>query len=142
MNRGTTLLEILLALAVTGLLAAIALPPVGDLHDRLLVDHAAGAITAAHTRARLMATIEGRVALLTISSDSLRIDVLSGPDTLRRWAVPGPRTDGVRLTGGGRNILFAPSGVTFGVANATYTLSRGSRVKQVVVSRYGRVRVQ
>lgn len=142
MNRGATLLEIILALVVMGLLGSIVLPSARDLHDRLLVDDAARAIVSAHARARLTATIESQPALLTVDADSLRIDLLSGADTLVRWTTLGPRNAGVTLTGGGRRILFAPSGISFGFANATYTLTRGARVKQVVVSRYGRVRVQ
>jgi Tfp pilus assembly protein FimT len=142
MNRGATLLEIILALLVMGLLGTIVLPSARDLHDRLLVDGAARSIASAHARARLTATIESQPALLTIDADSIRINLLSGADTLARWAIPGPAVEGVALSGGGRRVLFAPSGLSFGFANATYTLTRGARVKQVVVSRYGRVRVE
>lgn len=142
MNRGATLVELVLALVVMGLLGTIMLPSAGDLHDRILVEDAARAIAAAHARARLAATTESQPALLIIDADSLRIDLLSGPDTVPRWAIAGPRATGVTLTGGGRRVLFAPMGITFGFANATYTLVRGARSRQVVVSRYGRVRVQ
>jgi Tfp pilus assembly protein FimT len=142
MSRGATLLEIILALVVMGLLGTIVLPSARDLHDRLLVDEAARTIAVAHVRARLAATTESQPAVLTIDADSLRIALLWGADTLVRWTAPGPQTGGVTLTGGGRRVLFAPSGISFGLANATYTLTRGARVKQVVVSRYGRVRVQ
>ena len=37
---------------------------------------------------------------------------------------------------------FAPSGVAVGASNATYTLRRGGALRQVIVSRYGRVRMQ
>jgi prepilin-type N-terminal cleavage/methylation domain-containing protein len=142
MSRGVTLLELLLALAIAGVVFLIALPSAGDLRNRFLVDKAVYDIAAAHTRARLTAVVEGRVALLTIRSDSLRLDVIDGVDTLLRWSGPGPGQTGVTLTGGSRTIPFAPIGVAFGLANATYGLSRGNRSRQVVVSRYGRVRVQ
>ncbi len=142
MPRGLTLVEMLLALVIAGLVCLIALPSAGDLRNRFLVDQAAYEITAAHSRARLTAVVEGRVALLTIRSDSLRLDVIDGVDTLFRWSAAGPANAGVTLGGGTRTIPFAPIGVAFGLANATYSLSRGSRSKQVVVSRYGRVRVQ
>jgi prepilin-type N-terminal cleavage/methylation domain-containing protein len=142
MPRGFTLVEILLAVVIAGLASLIALPSAGDLRNRFLVSQAAYEITAAHTRARLTAVVEGRVALLTVRSDSLRLDVIDGVDTLFRWSTAGPAQAGVTLGGGARSIPFAPIGVAFGLANATYNLSRGSRTKQVVVSRYGRVRIQ
>ncbi|HEU5155028.1 MAG TPA: prepilin-type N-terminal cleavage/methylation domain-containing protein [Gemmatimonadales bacterium] len=142
MPRGLTLVEMLLALVIAGLVCLIALPAAGDLRNRFLVDQAAYEITAAHTKARLTAVVEGRVALLTIRSDSLRLDVIDGVDTLFRWSAAGPAQAGVTLAGGSRTIPFAPIGVAFSLANGSYSLSRGSRTKQVVVSRYGRVRVQ
>ena len=142
MPRGFTLVEMLIALVIAGLVSLIALPSAGDLRNRFLVDQAAYEINSAHTRARLTAVVEGRVALLTIRSDSLRLDVIDGVDTLFRWSAAGPAQAGVTLGGGSRIITFAPIGVAFGLANSSYSLSRGNRTKQVVVSRYGRVRIQ
>lgn len=142
MRRGTTLIELLLALAVLSLLLAIALPNLSDTRDRLLAREWAAELVAAHTRARFLALAEQRVMLLTISTDSLLVRAVgSAGDTTERWRSDGPAVSGVTLAGGPRTIAFAPSGVAFGLANATYTLTRGSAVKQVVVSRYGRVRV-
>jgi prepilin-type N-terminal cleavage/methylation domain-containing protein len=142
MQRGFTLIELVLALAIAGIVFLIALPSVGDQRDRLVVEQAAYDIAAAHTRARLTAVVEGRLALLTVRSDSLRLDVVDGTDTLPRWAGPGPGQSGVLLSGGSRTVPFAPIGVSVGLANATYSLTRGARARQVVVSRYGRVRIQ
>ncbi len=63
MSRGVTLLELLLALTIAGVVFLIALPSAGDLRNRFLVDKAVYDIAAAHTRARLTAVVEGRVAL-------------------------------------------------------------------------------
>jgi len=142
MPRGFTLVELLLVLAIAGVVLLIALPSVADTRDRLLVEQAAYDIAAAHTRARLTAVVEGHLALLTVRDDSLRLDVVDGVDTLPRWAAAGPSQTGVALSGGPRIVPFAPIGVSIGLANATYALSRGARSRQVVVSRYGRVRIQ
>jgi hypothetical protein len=37
-------------------------------------------------------------------------------------------------------MMFSPVGVTFGLSNASFRLSRGGIVSTVVVSRLGRVR--
>jgi prepilin-type N-terminal cleavage/methylation domain-containing protein len=142
MARGFTLLELLVALAVAGLVALIALAPIGALHDRLAVDRATEAIASAHTRARLLATAERRIAVLTVAADSLVVRVVeSETDTVLRWRGQGPAADGVTAAGVPRRVFFGPSGVTLGLANGSYVLTRGGARRQIIVSRYGRLRV-
>lgn len=143
MRNGITLLEMLIVLVMAGILATIALPGIMGLHDRLAVDAAARAVVSAHTRARIAALAEHREMILTLTPDSLRLSAVESPiDTFERWRGDGPSDLDVVVTGMPRQISFAPSGVTTGFANATYTLVRGSARKQVIVSRYGRVRIQ
>ena len=47
----------------------------------------------------------------------------------------------VALTGPTRALTFSPVGVTMGLSNASYHLSRGAATRSVIVSRLGRVRV-
>jgi type IV fimbrial biogenesis protein FimT len=143
MRRGTTLPELLTVLALLGVLLALGLPASGALLDRLRVEQATSAIAAAHARARMVALAEQRVILLTLAADSLVLRAVeSATDTVERWRGDGPARFGVEAAGLPRQLGFAPSGVAFGVANGSYTLSRGGARKQVIVSRYGRVRVQ
>jgi len=142
MSRGTTLPELLLALIVLGLLTLLAVPAAGRLRDRLAVEAAAQALAGAHARARLVAVTERRNVLLTLAADSLIVHAIESPaDTIERWRSAGPAADGVQTTGLPRRISYAPSGVSMGFANGTYTITRGSARRQVIVSRYGRVRV-
>lgn len=132
-----------MALALLGLLLALSAPGGAALLDRFRVQEAASALIGAHARAQLIAVAEQRVILLTLSPDSLVLRAVESPaDTVERWRAAGPAVLGVQLAGTPRTVGFAPSGVAFGVANGSYTLVRGSARKQVVVSRYGRVRVQ
>jgi prepilin-type N-terminal cleavage/methylation domain-containing protein len=143
MRRGTSLLELLAVLAVLGVLSLIGLPPLRAAADRLAVDGAARAIVAAHTRARLLAVTEHRVMLLSLSSEQLVLRARrSAVDTVERWHHTGPGADGVGADGLPHQVLVAPSGITFGLANHTYTLTRGAARRQVVVSRYGRVQLR
>jgi prepilin-type N-terminal cleavage/methylation domain-containing protein len=143
MRNGVTLLELLLVIVLAGILATIALPGIAGLHDRLAVDAAVQAVVGAHTRARIAALTEQRVMVLTLTTDSLLLRAVESPiDTIERWRGDGPADHDVSVAGMPRQISFAPSGVTMGFANATYSLTRGSVQKQVIVSRYGRVRVQ
>jgi len=142
MTRGSTLLELLIVLAVAGMVALMALAPIGALHDRLAVDQVAEAIVSAHTRARLVATAERRIAVLTVAADSIVVRVVeSAGDTVIRWRGTGPAAEGVTAAGVPRRVFFGPSGITIGVANGSYVLIRGGARRQVIVSRYGRVRV-
>jgi type IV fimbrial biogenesis protein FimT len=143
MPRGFTLVELLLTMTLAGVLLAIAVPGLGALRDRLTVDAAASAITAAHARARVVARTERRIAVLALTPDSIVLRVVVAPgDTLERWRGPGPGIGGVSTAGMPRIVLFAPSGVSMGLANGTYSVARGGFRKQVIVSRYGRIRVQ
>ncbi len=141
MRRGTTLLELLLVIVLTAILALIALPALAALRDGLAVNEAAALVSGAHARARLLAVVEQRVTVLTLTPDSLTVRVVeSSGDTSARWRARGPAALRVTSAGLPREITFAPSGVAFGFANGTYEFTRGSAARRVIVSRYGRVR--
>jgi prepilin-type N-terminal cleavage/methylation domain-containing protein len=141
MSRGTTLLELLLVLAIVAVLTALAAPAAGTLRDRLLVQEAADLVAGAHARARLLALVERRVMVLTLTADSLVLRAVESPiDTTERWRAAGPAAARVDVTGFPRAVAFSPAGVAFGFANGTYGFSRGRASRQVIVSRYGRVR--
>jgi prepilin-type N-terminal cleavage/methylation domain-containing protein len=143
MQRGVTLVELLIVITLAGTLLLFAVPSLGALRDRVAVETAASGIVAAHARARIIARAERRLTILALTLDSVVVRVVEGPvDTLERWRGAGPRAYGVETAGFPRSILFAPSGVTMGVANASYVVARGTARKEVVVSRYGRVRMQ
>jgi prepilin-type N-terminal cleavage/methylation domain-containing protein len=141
MKNGLSLIELLVALAIVGLLTGAAAPVVRGLRDRYLVAGAAFEIAGAHNRARIRSVLESRVAELEVRADSLLIRVVTPAGTSVVWAAPGPLAAGVNFSSPSRRLSFAPTGVTLGFANATFVLSRGGVQRQVVVSRLGRVRV-
>jgi type II secretory pathway pseudopilin PulG len=142
MRRGGTLVELLVAILLLTMLVGVGLPAIGGLRDRLAVDAVTQDVTAALARARLLAVAEQRVAVLTLAQDSLVVRIVESPaDTVVRWRGPGPATERVAATGMPRSLWFSPSGVTGGVANGSYVLMRGGARRQIIVSRYGRVRV-
>ena len=139
MRRGFSLIELMLVLALLGLLLGIALPPLAGALDRIEVAAAASQIAAAHTRARMMAISGGRVLILTVDSASLSIRVRGSPTNL--WSDRGPALSRVSLIGPARSFTFSPEGFSLGLSNASLRLSRGSATRTVVVSRLGRVRI-
>jgi prepilin-type N-terminal cleavage/methylation domain-containing protein len=139
MRRGATLLELVLVLVIIGTLSAIAEPRLRGITDSLAVHQAALQIVSAHRRARISAILQSRVVELTISAAALSIRPRgAAADT---WRAPGPATEKVTLAGPSRVITFSPVGISIGVSNATFRLSRGAASRTVVVSRLGRVRI-
>jgi prepilin-type N-terminal cleavage/methylation domain-containing protein len=139
MRRGVTLIELLLVLTVTGLLFGIALPRFASLADGLAVMQAAQHLVGAQRRARMTAILESREIVLTIAPDSLVIRV--GHGGLESWRASGPAAEGVALAGGVKRIVYSPVGITTGLSNASFPLTRGNARRTVVVSRLGRARI-
>ncbi|MEO8200694.1 MAG: GspH/FimT family pseudopilin [Gemmatimonadota bacterium] len=141
MQKGVTLLELIFALAITGILVVLVMPAVAGLRDRYLVGTAAQAIASAHNRARIQAVLQSRVVDLEVRPDSLLIRATSGATAIPLWSEIGPAQNGITLGSPTRILTFAPTGITLGFANATFVLTRGSARRQVIVSRLGRVRI-
>jgi prepilin-type N-terminal cleavage/methylation domain-containing protein len=139
MRDGFTLPELMLVVAVAGILLGIAVPRISGALDRIEVAAAANQIAAAHGRARLLAITRSQVVVLTVDSLALTIRPRGLPTPL--WSAPGPDHSRVSLAGGTRTFTFSPEGFTLGFSNATLRLGRGSATRAVVVSRLGRVRI-
>ena len=142
MRRGLSLLELLVVLALAGILAGFALPAARRFGDAIAADHAAQAIVAAHRVARFTAIMRSRRTLLDVRADSLTVRAIQGADTVSLWVRPGPGAQRVALTGPSRPLAFAPTGLPMGVSNATFQLSRGEVVRRIVISRLGRIRIE
>jgi prepilin-type N-terminal cleavage/methylation domain-containing protein len=140
MRRAFSLVECCTVLAVMGILLAIVAPAARAPLDRLRTEAAVRRLTMALSVARRAATMHGAVATLTV--DSLGLRVVVAPDSQPVWQGPGPSVDGVTLTNVPGQHRFAPGGLGLGLANATYELSRGQARVRVIVSRYGRLRVE
>ncbi len=141
MRRGATLIELLLALAIIALLSALAVPHAVGMLQSIATDGAARRLMAAHRVARFAAITRGQPTLLAVSADSLVVRTVTGTDTLTVWRAEGPAVDGVALTGPTYPLKFSPIGLSLGVGNATYQLTRGTANRQVIISRLGRIRL-
>ena len=139
MRRGYTIPELILVLAILGLLTGIAVPRFARLADSLAVQRAALELVSAHNRARMSAVLRGRPLELTIRADLLAIRFPGAPENV--WQALGPAAQGVAMTGPTHPVTFSPVGITVGLSNGSYRLSRGAATRTVIVSRLGRVRV-
>jgi type II secretion system protein H len=140
MRKAFTLLELMLVLAVVGILTGLALPHLSQAMDRIEVEGAANRLIAAHQRARIMAVTRGQVVLLSIDSTRMTISSQGKPDSL--WTEVGPAAAGVELAGPARRFIFSPEGLTLGLSNATLQLSRGNTTRTLIISRLGRIRIE
>jgi prepilin-type N-terminal cleavage/methylation domain-containing protein len=139
MRQGFSLVELMLVLAVVGLLFGIALPQLSNVIDRIEVGAAANHLAAAHQRARMMAISRSQVLVLSV--DSARLAIYPRGQITVLWSEEGPAVTSVALAGPARQFIFSPEGLTLGLSNATLRLTRGSASRAVVVSRLGRIRI-
>jgi Tfp pilus assembly protein FimT len=140
---GHALIEVVVVAALTALVAAVGIPSVRYAFDRRLVESAAQQIVTAHREARLTAYTTRQLVLLRLAADSIELRLTDrGPDTTLLWQRPGPGLFDVTVVGNPRVIRFVPAGYSIGGSNTSYTISRGSATRRVVISRLGRVRVE
>ena len=139
MRRAFTFPELVLVLAVAGILTGIAVPVLARVWDRLQVETAVTQLVSAHQRARMMAVAKGQV--LSLAVDSAILTITSRSSSAALWSQPGPASSGVSLPGPTRRFTFSPEGFTLGLSNASLSLVRGSITRTVVFSRLGRVRI-
>jgi prepilin-type N-terminal cleavage/methylation domain-containing protein len=139
MRRGATLIELVLVLVILGTLTAIAEPRIRSISDSLAVNRAAIDITTAHRRARITAILQSRIIELSVGATALSIRPRGASTDI--WSIEGPAGAGVALAGPTRVITFSPIGISMGLSNASFVLSRGAASRTVVVSRLGRVRI-
>lgn len=137
-RRGATIAELVISLAILGVLASIAVPRASALVDRLSVRGATQDVVLAIAEARAVASRRGAYASFVADARTGRLRVVSDGETLsERDEV---RTRGVRIEASRESVTFAPGGLGWGAANTTVIVSRGSRSDTVVMSRLGRVR--
>jgi prepilin-type N-terminal cleavage/methylation domain-containing protein len=139
-RRGLTLLELLAAITLIGMLAAIAAPRLVAIVDMAALRTARLDLLAALDAARGTAHRLGDSVELRDDGVRRTVVPLAPPDTLPVWSGPVALARGVSQSGFGRAITFGPAGLATGASNRTITLTRGQATVRVVISRLGRVR--
>ena len=137
MRPGFTLLELLIVLAVAGIIAGISVPALIGMRDRITVRMAAVDTGRAIADARSVALTASRRTAVQIDAIANTLCVVSGTDPIRTLHLD---EYGVRMRTTRDSIAFGPTGIGWGAATATITLSRGSASTALAVSRLGRIR--
>lgn len=138
MRHGFSVVELSIVLAIGGVLAALALPPLARAVDAASARGAIEETEAACVLARHTAL--ERAAFATVTFDTLAgtVTVTAGGDTVARRAIGARHGVSVRATR--REITYAPNGLGYGAANVRVVATRGRAADTLWTSRLGRVR--
>ncbi len=138
LRSGSTLIELLVALAIAAALILAVVPGTTALRDRSAVRASTTELVSALSLARSVALAESRVVAIAFDTAAGRTLVFSPPDTLAD--LPHGQRYGITLSATRDSIAYGQSGRGYGAANATITIRRGAAADTVVVSRLGRVK--
>jgi Tfp pilus assembly protein FimT len=136
-SRGGTLLELVLTMALMGVVMAIAIPSVSTILDRMSVRAAKQDVVLALWAARNIASARGDYASFVVDPVHGRVRVVSGADTVFARNLTAQR--GVAVAATRDSITYSPTGLGWGAANTRIIVSRGRRADTVTTSRLGRV---
>lgn len=137
-SPGATLIELVVVIAVLGIVAAIGVRSVARAADRSRVRGAAAEVRAALAAARALAVQRAEPGAVRFDTVRDEVSVQLGPDAalLRRTG----RTFGVQLSTTRDSAAFGADGLGLGAANLRVVVQRGAMTETVTVSRAGRVR--
>lgn len=137
--RGLGILDLVITLAIFGLLMGISAPRLLGSPDRWITAQATEEVVATLYRARLEARRHGGAVAEARTGAGIVVRVADGVEVVR-WEPSDPRIH--FEVGGNRDVAhlgFGPAG-TGRFANATLQVHRGRVTREVVVSSYGRIR--
>lgn len=136
--QGFTLGEIVVVVVLTGILASMALVPLGRAVDRAAVRAASDELMTALAVGRQLAIMRSSYATATVDTLAGTVTVECSGDTVHRRAIE--TAHGVVLAGTRTTIRFSPNGLGYGVSNLRVIARRRSAADTVYVSRAGRAR--
>jgi prepilin-type N-terminal cleavage/methylation domain-containing protein len=139
MQRGVTLVELVIAILILGVLASMAVPRLAAWSDRLAVLRAVEQVAGFHRRARLRAVLNSTRVGVAFSAESLTAVALGPPDSTI-LSEAGPARLGVSLTASRSSIRLYPNGLGVGAANTKIVLKKGEVAGSLTVSRLGRLK--
>jgi len=138
-RRGFTLIEILIVMAIMGIVAMMAFPKMGNMNDRNQMRSAKDGIAAKLAAARAAAIATGRQSRFYIEGDSMRMTTFVGAaETAKGTTVYLDRQFGVRVISSNIMIAFDGRGMTSNSGN-TVKFTRRALTDSLCISPIGLV---
>ncbi len=137
-RSGFTLAEIVVVVAIVGVMAGLAIVPAGRALERASVRAASDELMTALAVARQVAIMRSAYVVATIDTIAGSITIEADGDTTYRRPVESLHA--VRLSVTRSTIRFAPNGLGYGVSNLRVIARRRSAADTIFVSRAGRAR--
>lgn len=137
-GAGFTLLELVVVLAIMGVLSAILLPRAGAMLDGIGVRGAAADAEALFSVARHTALSRGARVTVDLDATAGVMFVRAGTDTVRSRNLRAAY--GVTITSTRASASYSPTGLGYGASNLSVVFTRRAAAETVYVSRLGRVR--
>lgn len=153
-GRGFSMVELLWAVMILAVLAAMGFPGFSRWRIRLEVAGARDAFASLHARTRVVALEHGRVARLHVDSERGRVwvtvdrserpDAGATPRPPDAWVDLASEFAGVRLTSNRSVLCFGPHGLPVAgdgcdLPNATVAFQRGAVADTITISLAGRL---
>jgi Tfp pilus assembly protein FimT len=140
MNRGISLVEVMIVVVLAGMVGGFGLRPVLALRDRIKVQASVNDVSAFYRRMRFMALFSGLPVRLEIRGDSaVGYLVAAGGDSVAAVS-NSARRRGVRMKATRGTLMLSGSGIGQGAANTSIVFDRGLASDTLVTSRLGRLR--
>jgi prepilin-type N-terminal cleavage/methylation domain-containing protein len=139
MNRGVTLVEVLMVVTLVGVLSALGVPRVFRAQDRIAVARATSEVASFYHAARYGAILRARMVRIEFGAEALRA-VYEGVTDSTFLLRPGPGRHGVSLAASRAEVRVSPNGMGYGAANTTLILRRGTAADTLTMSRLGRLK--
>jgi prepilin-type N-terminal cleavage/methylation domain-containing protein len=136
-RAGFTLIELLIVLVISAVLMGVSVPAFQHLRDRITVRLAVVDASRMVADARALALSAARRTAVRIDAVTNTLTVVSESATIRTLRLS---EYGVQLRTTRDSIAFGPTGIGWGAATATITVSRGSARTAIAISRLGRIR--